>query len=181
MISSLARVLSLIIAMLAAGCTIFEAPSSAPGAPSLGFSSRIKVPEGNEVALRLRAKGVQIFRCEAADGEFLWSFRQPEAELLDDGGQLVARHGAGFSFEHRDGSRLVAKIVAHDEASRGTDLRWLLLSARSFGNGAFSGTTYVQRVNTAGGMPPPTCQANERNHPLRVDFSADFIFYKARR
>ncbi len=158
-----------------------DRPSPPPRAepPSLGFFSRIKVPVGHDPALQLAARGVQIFRCERHGGAFEWRFRLPEAELFDLQGQSVGRHGANFSFEHRDGSRLLATVVAYDKADSDATLPWLLFAAKSFGKGEFGGVTYVQRVNTRGGMPPRRCDAAEVNRLLRVDFSADFIFYRA--
>ena len=87
---------------------------------------------------------------------------------------------APTSFEHDDGSRLVSTIAAYDEASKPTDLRWLLLTTRSFGKGALENVSHVQRVNTAGGMPPAHCQASQLNQLLRVDFTSDFVFYRPR-
>ena len=110
----------------------------------------------------------------------MWVFRQPQADLLDTGGKTVGKHGANFSFEHDDGSRLVSTIAAYDEASKPTDLRWLLLTTRSFGKGALENVTHVQRVNTAGGMPPARCEASQLNQLLRVDFTSDFVFYRPR-
>jgi hypothetical protein len=160
------------------------APRSAPGsavptAPSLGLFSRINVPDGHRPALRLTARGVQVFRCEARGNESQWIFRVPEADLADDGGKVVARHGANFSFEHNDGSRLLGKVMEFDEAAGRDDLRWLLMSATAYGAGSFAGVRYIQRVNTQGGMPPARCEARERNQLLRVPFTADFVFYKA--
>jgi hypothetical protein len=123
---------------------------------------------------------VQIFRCEKRDAGYVWVFRQPDAQLLDSSGKAVGRHGASFSFEHNDGSRLTATIVAYDEAPNSADLRWVLMTTRSFGKGAFDGITDVQRVRTRGGMPPAKCDAARSNQLLRVDFSADFVFYRAR-
>ena len=166
------------------GCTSLiepAPPSRSPAPPALGFFSRIKAPAGYEPTLRLSGRGVQIFRCEAIDGQYLWRFRQPEADLTDDSGLLVARHGANFTFEHRDGSRLIATITAYDDAPKREDLRWVLMSARSFGKGTFASIAYIQRVNTSGGMPPPACQPAEVNRLLRVSFSSDFVFYRASR
>jgi hypothetical protein len=146
--------------------------------PSLGFFSNIKVPSDREPVLQLSAQGVQIFRCEKRDAGFAWVFRQPEAELFDESGKLVARQGASFSFEHVDGSRLLSTVAAYDDAPKATDLRWLLLTTRSFGKGGFEGVTHVQRVNTQGGMPPARCAANQLGQLLRVDFRSDFIFYR---
>ena len=161
------------------------AATPAPGktavtTPSLGLFSSIRVPGDREPVLKLSARGAQVFRCEKRDGRDVWVFRQPDAELLDDNGKVVGRHGANFSFENADGSRLVAAIAASDEAPKSTDLRWLLMTTRSYGKGAFEGITHVQRVNTHGGMPPERCESSQANQVLRVDFSAEFIFYRPR-
>lgn len=157
-----------------------DAGRDAVPTPSLGFFSKIKVPDDREAVLRLRARGVQVFRCEKRDGQGVWIFRQPDAELLDDAGKPVGRHGANFSFEHVDGSRLVATIAAYDEAPKPTDLRWLLMTTRSFGKGSFDGVTHVQRVNTAGGMPPERCDLAHAGRVQRIDFTSDFVFYRPR-
>jgi hypothetical protein len=155
-------------------------PGALPEAPSLGWFSKIKVPEGHQPVLRLPARGVQVFRCEQHNGTYGWWFRLPEAELTDERGAVVVRHGADFSFEHVDGSRLLGKVVGSDAAPSGADLRWLLLATRAFGQGALSGIAYVQRVNTSGGMPPESCEPKQLNRLLRVDFSAEFVFYLPR-
>jgi len=153
---------------------------ASPPAPALGFFSRIKAPDTVAPALRLQGRGVQVFRCEPRGTGYSWVFRLPEADLVDASGKAVIRHGANFSFEHADGSRLLGTIVDFDDAPDTNNLRWLLMSARSFGQGALTGVTYVQRVNTIGGMPPAKCEASQQNKLLRVDFSADFVFYKPR-
>jgi hypothetical protein len=183
------RVASLVAAALVCGCAIppgqdrpgpAAATDSPSPAPSLGFFSRIKVPDGHAPVLQLAAKGAQVFRCERTGATFEWRFRQPDAELFDDLGKPVARHGANFSFEHRDGSRLLGTVEAHDKAASADALPWLLFSTRSFGNGTLSGITYVQRIDTRGGMPPPSCAAQEANRLLRVEFAATFVFYRPR-
>jgi len=153
-----------------------------PERPSLGLFSRIKAPGEVDPVLELGASGVQIFRCEQdKDGTgYRWMFRLPEAELRDANGQLVGHHGANYSFEHVDGSRLIGTIVGYDSAPEGDSLRWLLLRTQSYGQGEFEKVTYVQRVDTSGGMPPEQCAAEQVNQILRVPFSAKFIFYRPR-
>jgi len=178
--------LALIAAFLTACASVGPGPSapaspdkaSVVAAPNLGLFSSIKVPGDREPVLQLSSRGVQVFRCEKRDGALVWIFRQPDAELLNDRGAVVGRHGANFSFEHVDGSRLTATIAAHDDAPKPADLKWLLLTTRSFGKGTFAGVTHAQRVNTRGGMPPERCEAAQVNQVLRVDFSADFVFYR---
>ncbi len=155
------------------------APAPVP-TPNLGFFSKIKAPSTHAPSLQLASRGVQIFRCEKRDGGAVWVFRQPQADLLDASGKTVGKHGTNFSFEHDDGSRLVSTIAGYDEASKPTDLRWLLLTTRSFGKGALENVTHVQRINTSGGMPPVRCDASQLNQLLRVDFTSDFVFYRPR-
>ncbi len=177
----------LLAAAVLSGCaTVGTAPAggpapvtpSGPSAPSLGLFSKIKVPDGQVPVLKFAARGVQVFRCEARGNESAWVFRVPEADLFDDSGKVVGRHGANFSFEHTDGSRLIGKVQSYDDAPSRNDLRWLLFTTTSYGKGAFEGVTYVQRINTKGGMPPATCEAKQRNQLLRVDFSSDFVLYR---
>ena len=178
----------LLLASCAAQRSAFPPSSTtAPGAsqptvpaPSLGFFSKIKVPSSHTPTLQLASRGVQIFRCEKRDTGTMWVFRQPQADLFDSSGKAVGKHGANFSFEHDDGSRLVSTILAYDEPSKPTDLRWLLLTTRSFGKGTLEDVGYVQRVNTSGGMPPARCETSQLNQLLRVDFTSDFVFYRPR-
>jgi hypothetical protein len=151
-----------------------------PSTPSLGWFSKIKAPSGYEPSMTLVGKGVQVFRCEKRETGYAWMPRLPEAELRDDRQTVVGRHGANFSFEHTDGSRLLGTVAAYEDAPDTRNLRWLLLATKPFGKGAFGEVAYVQRVNTAGGMPPAKCEAGQLNQLLRVDFSADFVFYRAR-
>lgn len=134
-------------------------------------------PTGVEV-LRLEARGSQVFRCESQPAGLRWTYRLPEAELRDAHGQLVMRHGVNLSFEHVDGSRLVSDIIDHVPSPSGDSLPWLLLKTSEFGEGALQGITYVQRINTVGGMPPPSCEAGQLNQVLRVPFSAEFVFFR---
>lgn len=176
-------------ALLLAGCATPPPqppppPPSAPAAaptvppPRLGWFTKIKVPGDFAPVLRLRGRGYQVFRCEDTTEGLAWVYQLPEATLADDRGNPVGRHGANFTFEHDDGSRLAGKVQAWDDAPDAADLRWLLLTTQSYGRGAFAGIAYVQRVNTLGGMPPPRCTASDRGQVLRVEVAADFVFYR---
>ena len=163
-----------------AGVAPAPAPSEQPSRPSLGLFTRIRAPSEAEPILELAATGVQIFRCEPDKDGFHWVFRLPEAELRDARRQVVAHHGANYSFEHVDGSRLIGTIVGYDSAPSDDSVHWLLLRTQSYGQGEFEKVTYVQRVDTSGGMPPAQCAADQANQILRVPFSAKFIFYRPR-
>ena len=48
------------------------------------------------------------------------------------------------------------------------------------GSGAMSGVTYIQRVNTMGGVAPASaCDAANAGAKQVVKYQADYIFYKA--
>jgi hypothetical protein len=149
-----------------------------PGPLYALFHRAVKSPSGAVEVLRLHGRGVQIFRCEEQSGTWRWTYRLPEAELRDAGDHLVARHGANLSFEHVDGSRLLGEVVDHVPSPDDNALPWLLLAVHSYGQGALSGMTYVQRIDTAGGMPPAGCAPAQVNQVLRVPFSADFVFWR---
>jgi uncharacterized protein DUF3455 len=155
-------------------------PPEVPTRPSLGLFSQIRAPTEVEPAFEMAGAGVQIFRCEPDKDGYRWAFRLPEAELRDARGQVVAHHGANYSFEHVDGSRLLGTIVGYDSAPGDDAVRWLLLRTQSFGQGELEKVSYVQRVDTAGGLPPAQCSAEQANQILRVPFSAKFVFYRPR-
>jgi hypothetical protein len=180
-------------ALLLAGCAAAPpsptAMSGAAGQPTQRGTSEtaepvrvtgLQIPGNVEPYLRLNGKGVQVFRCERIGSDYLWRFQRPEAQLLDDKGKAVATQGANSSFKHNDGSALAARIVAYEDEPNVKDLRPVLMSATSSGKGVFAPATFVARVENNGGLPPASCKPGELNRQLRVPFTADFVFYRAR-
>jgi hypothetical protein len=150
-----------------------------PGAMFSGLSRPLQSPPGATEVLRMHGEGAQIFRCEArSSGEMRWTHRLPDAQLRDDNGKLAVRHGANQSFEHVDGSRLIGEVIDHVPAPDASSIPWLLLKTRSYGSGSLSGITFVERINTVGGMPPDSCTTAQASQLLRVAFSADFVFFR---
>jgi hypothetical protein len=123
------------------------------------------------------AKGVQIYVCRAKGDANEWDFKAPEAELTDTQGKPFAKHYAGPTWEAPDGSKVVGKVLATESAPTAGAIPWLLLSTESSVSGALAGVRFVQRVNTSGGVGPtgacPTVGTEQR-----VDYTADYIFYK---
>jgi hypothetical protein len=99
------------------------------------------------------------------------------ASTIDAQGRLFAKHYAGPTWEAPDGSKIVGKVSANEPAPKADAIPWLLLSAESSGSGVLAGALFVQRINTSGGVgltgACPTA-GTER----RVDYTADYIFYK---
>jgi Protein of unknown function (DUF3455) len=137
----------------------------------------LAAPQGTILLGKYAAKGVQIYACGAKGAANEWALKAPEATLVDAEGKLFAKHYAGPTWEAPDGSKVVGKVLANQPAPKLGAIPWLLVSAESSGSGEFAGVRFVQRVNTSGGSAPPgacpTVGAEQR-----VDYTADYIFYK---
>jgi hypothetical protein len=134
-------------------------------------------PQQGALIGKYAAKGVQIYVCIIKGSVTEWSFKAPEAELIDAQGRLFAKHYAGPTWEAPDGSKIVGKILASEPASKTGSIPWLLLSAESSGSGVLTGARFVQRLNTSGGVGPTgACPA--AGIERRVEYTADYSFYK---
>jgi hypothetical protein len=144
--------------------------------------NNLKVPDGQVVLLEALGQGVQIYACGAKAGEpnqFEWVFKAPEADLTGDQGKKIGKHYAGPTWEANDGSKVVGEVLARVDAPRPGAVPWLLLKAKSNqGDGTFKSVTYIQRVNTEGGIGPRDgCDAQHRDAEVRVDYKATYYFY----
>ena len=136
----------------------------------------IQVPEGNIAVSHVYALGVQVYRWDGT----AWVFVEPAANLFADDnyrGQ-VGTHYAGPTWESNGGSKVVARRLAGCSPSTSA-IPWLLLEATSFeGLGVFNKVTYVQRVNTRGGLAPAS-PGSVRGEEVRVPYAAEYYFYRA--
>lgn len=140
---------------------------------------KIKAPAGEQVVLKARASGSQIYVCQkGTDGSFAWTLKAPEAELRDDQGRLIGRHFAGPTWKLNDGSEITAKPVVRVDFP--DSIPWLLLAVTGHsGNGVLSNVASVQRIHTKGGVAPPAtdCGAATQNSETKVAYTADYYFY----
>jgi Protein of unknown function (DUF3455) len=132
---------------------------------------------GESAVATWHAQGAQVYECKAgADGKLAWAFREPIATLLLDG-KTIGRHYAGPSWEHLDGSAVVAKVAGNMPAPGAKDIPWLKLEVvSSRGSGALSGVTTVQRINTVGGKHEGACDKAGAFHS--APYAADYVFLK---
>jgi hypothetical protein len=142
----------------------------------------LKVPDGQAVLLKALGKGVQIYECKArADDSSKsgWSFIAPEADLTNEHGEKIAKHYAGPTWQANDGSKVVGEVQQKADAPNPGAVPWLLLKAKSNeGTGTFAKVTYIQRVDTEGGVAPAAgCDQAHTNAEVRVDYKADYYFY----
>ena len=150
---------------------------SAVSAIAQDIPSKLAPPQEGPLLGKYAAKGVQIYVCSVKGRPNEWSFKAPEAELVDAQGKPFARHYAGPTWEARDGSKAVGKVLATEPAPKAGAIPWLLLSTESSGSGVLAGAHFAQRVNTSGGVGP-TGPCQTAGTERRVDYTADYLFYK---
>jgi FtsP/CotA-like multicopper oxidase with cupredoxin domain len=171
----------LLATVLSAGGCATTTPVAPPAAPAA-----LQPPAAEQPFLEARGSGVQIYECAAKPGQptvFEWTFRAPEAALLDASGHALGKHYAGPTWEATDGSSVVGEVKARDPGPTATAIPWLLLAAKSTtGAGVFGKTTSIQRVPTVGGIAPAEpCNAATAAKIARVPYTARYYFYRAHR
>lgn len=152
------------------------AKESAPDVPDA-----ITVPAGLEPVLFVRAKGSQIYTCQAgADGKFSWTLKGPEAELKDRKDKVIGQHSAGPTWKLKDGSEVTGKAVGHVESLDPDSIPWLLVNVESHAGktGLLTNVTTIQRVHTHGGKPGnDACDESHKGAETKSEYTADYYFY----
>jgi hypothetical protein len=142
-------------------------------------STTLQPPKGHKPFKLGHAVGVEIYTCTGP----AWSSATPRADLYNDNGKKKWIHFGGPTWQHKDGSSVVALLPpAGNVTVNATAIPWLLLQAKSTAPGPFGDqlvpTTYIQRVNTAGGLAPALpCVAGTVQE---VPYTADYYFWKAK-
>jgi hypothetical protein len=144
----------------------------------------LRVSASEVLTRQAHAVGVQIYQCSAHKDDaarFEWLLKGPEADLFDTAGNKIGRHYAGPTWEAKDGSKVWGEVVARTNGLEPNAVAWLLLSAKSSGNGVFSGVRFIQRLHTAGGTAPADgCNQGAVGREVRVSYTADYWFYSAK-
>jgi hypothetical protein len=160
--------------LLASASTIFAVPVTAQEVPP-----QLRPPANEQLLVRVRAKGDQVYVCKGEAAQFAWTLEAPDAQLFDKDGKPFGKHFAGPSWEANDGSRVTGKAVANSPSPDADSIPWLLVNIVSHeGSGVLSRATTVQRVNTKGGKAPVSgCDNSHSGQEVRVSYSADYLFY----
>ncbi len=167
-----------------AGCATTPAQSPAIPVPA-DVPAPLQPAAGQEPYLQVHATGVQVYECAAkadAPGNWAWQFRSPEATLTDVAGKTIGRHFAGPSWASNDGATIVGQVRASVPAPDKGDVTWLLLTIKSRdGQGLLTQTASVQRLDTEGGVAPPTaCNAANAKQVERVGYTATYFFWRVK-
>ena len=179
-------------------CMVAHQSSSAQLIAPPAVPSNLRVQAGHQAFFKASATGTQNFICLPAG----WTFIGPQATLFITvpwiGGpvrQQVATHFLTPNpFEETtnrplwqsslDSSIVWAKQVDFSEDPNYVQpnaIPWLLLETAGAkigpsGGTMLSQTTFIQRVNTSGGLKPTTtCTVGQREF---VPYTADYVFYR---
>jgi hypothetical protein len=172
----LLTLVALVLLLLALAAPAAAEADGGNRAPDLGACQNLQVPAGNKVAYHVYAEGVQIYRWNGTS----WTFIAPEAVLFADAGLegVVGSHYGGPTWESVSGSKVVGSVrercIPNPDA-----VAWLLLEAiSSEGPGVFDRLTFVQRVNTVGGIAPAD-PGDFLGDEERVSYTTEYVFYRA--
>jgi hypothetical protein len=162
--------------------------------------ANIQVSAGNKAFLQGHAIGTQDYICLPSGSGFAWTFFGPQATLFNDDDKQVITHFLSpnpfesdtprATWQHsRDTSTVWAVAITTssdpDFVAPGA-INWLLLQVVGAQDGPTGGdklseTTFIQRLNTSGGVAPSsgcTLSTDVSNKAL-VSYTADYFFYKA--
>lgn len=191
------------ILILAAGQMAASAQSLivAPAVPD-----NLRVPAGHVAYFVGHATGTQNYICTPGDGAPAWKLFGPQATLFvtfpwlpGDPQQQIATHYLSANPEENGLSRptwqhsLDSSAVWGKALASSTDkeyvaagaIPWLLVQIVGARRGPMYGsalipTTYIQRVNTAGGVAPAGgCDAQSLGAAVLVPYKTDYYFYQA--
>ena len=172
----------LLIALLSFAVTPAQAFDNTNGPELPEQCSSIRVPEGNKLAFHAYARGAQVYRWNA--NTMTWDFVAPVANLFAEENYFgeVGSHYVGPTWESKSGSKVEGRRVTGTGCAPDTNsIAWILLSKyRTEGSGIFDSVTYIQRVNTTGGMVPSTPGATH-GEQKEVPYTAEYYFYRADR
>lgn len=173
--SKMLRKSALIVPIVLAACA---APMQAPDAPAA-----VTPPAGSKFFMTTVGIGEITYECRARAGAadaFEWVFVAPVATLYDDNKKPVGKYYGGPTWEAADGSKVTGKQLAVSPAPGTGNIPLQLVQANpATGSGAMTDVTYIQRLNTVGGVAPsaPCAKANVGARQ-QVSYQADYVFYK---
>lgn len=158
---------------------------AAPAAFSqAALPAAVQVPAGHRVALETNAVGQITYSCNAKanmTGQYEWVFVGPKATVKDRSQQNIGFYfGPPATWAHTDGSVVTGAQVAVAPSSAGNIPLQLVKANPKAQAGVYAETSYIQRVATVGGVAPSLpCGAGNVGEKQIVEYSADYIFWKA--
>ena len=158
------------------------AEGASGGSPVLPYEipKLLQVPDGHVLLFHAFAAGTQNYECRSDPaGTTGWVFRQPKAVLLGDDGEPIGIHGRGPFWTSYDGSQVIgASPIGAPGRDPANDVPWLLLRGTpGETDGRFARVSYIQRLDTRGGLAPAAPCDPEVQPTLGVPYVAVYYFY----
>jgi Protein of unknown function (DUF3455) len=163
--------------------------------------ANIQVSAGNKAFLEGHAIGTQDYICLPSGSGFAWTFFGPQATLFNDDDKQVITHFLSpnpfeggtprATWQHSQDTSTVWAFAT--PATTSTDpafvasgaIPWLRLEVVGAQDGPTGGhkltaTTFIQRLNTSGGVAPSTgcILSTDVGKKALVPYTADYFFYK---
>ena len=172
------------LSLLSAAAAVLSACASAPMMMKIdnaALPEAVRMPAGQKVMMATTDVGELTYECrEKKDmaGQHDWAFVGPVATLFGADKKAVGKYYAGPTWKASDGSKVTGKQVAVAPASAGNLPLQLVKAEPAKGAGAMTGVSYIQRLNTKGGVAPATaCDAAGKGKRQVVAYQADYVFY----
>ena len=170
---------------LLSACAMTGETSGAMGArvDNAALPEPVRVPAGASQRMLATGVGEITYECRekaAMAGQHEWVFVAPVATLVSGADRKsVGKYYGGPTWESMDGSKITGKQVAVAPApGTGNIPLQLVKTEPAMGAGAMQGVTYIQRVNTKGGVAPAmACDASSKGQRRQVAYEADYVFY----
>lgn len=162
-------------------CAILLATAGA-GFAAEALPEPVRVPAGHSMKLETVGVGEITYECREkkdAAGAFEWAFVVPVAVLNDMQNKPVGKYYGGPTWEANDGSKVTGKQVAIAPASAGNIPLQLVKAEPAMGKGAMTGVSYIQRLETKGGVAPAAaCTMANKGAKQQVKYQAKYVFFK---
>ena len=148
---------------------------------NMSLPEPVRVPTGQKLKMSTTGVGELTYECrEKKDmaGAYEWTFVGPVASLYTSDKKMVGKYYAGPTWESMDGSKVTGKQVAVAPAGMGNIPLQLVKADPASGAGSMMGVSYIQRLNTKGGVAPSAaCDAASKGKRQQVAYEADYVFY----
>ena len=168
---------------MALGATAVLAQTPGYSTPAAAAApASIDVPKGHKAVMTQVGAGDLTYECkEKADKSgYEWTFAGPNAVLYGSDKKPAGKYYGGPTWESNDGSKVTGKQLAVVPGAAGAIPHQLVQANPATGEGSMKGVTYIQRVNTQGGVAPKDapCAAKNAGEKKTVKYQADYVFYK---
>lgn len=184
--------------------TVFTSPLQPAHADRItppSVPTNLQAPAGHKVFLVGHAVGTQQYICLSPGTSSPWAFFGPQATLFKDDEKQILTHFLSPNpveidlpprptwQDSKDTSTVWGRVIdsSSDPAFVAPGaIPWLLLEVVGAQDGPIDGdkltaTTFIQRLNTLGGVAPSTGCAlpTDIGKKALIDYETDYFFYKA--